>query len=104
MYGLLQFRPDTVYRMNVNYAGSDEVMSQIDTFPGGGDLGRMPPTLVLDADRDVLRASGEALVAELGAAGVDVRHQIVGGTTHGFLDRPRRAAFERAIDALDAFA
>lgn len=38
-------------------------------FPGGHDLSGMPPTLVLDADRDSLRASGERFATELPTVG-----------------------------------
>ena len=78
-------------------AGSPEAMEDPWAFPGGHDLSGMPPTLVLDADRDSLRASGDAFVAELGKAGVDVTNEIVPESAHGFLDRPGTPAFERGI-------
>ncbi|HLT66261.1 MAG TPA: alpha/beta hydrolase fold domain-containing protein [Microbacterium sp.] len=46
------------------------------------------PDLVLDADRDSLRVSGEAFARELAAAGVVMRYVVVPDTSHGFLDRP----------------
>ncbi|WP_400997791.1 alpha/beta hydrolase [Agromyces sp. GXQ0307] len=96
-HSLMQFRPSTVERMNRNYAGSPEAMEDPWAFPGGHDLSGMPPTLVLDADRDSLRASGDAFVAELAKAGVDVTNGIVPESVHGFLDRPGTPAFERGI-------
>ena len=100
VHGVLQFRPDTVHRMNLNYAGSEEALGDTRTFPGGGDVGGLPPTLLLDADRDTLRASGEAFAAELERSGVDVVHRIVAGSTHGFLDRPRSASFREGLDVM----
>ena len=96
-HGLVQFRPDTVEKMNRNYAGSVEAMADPFAFPGGHDLTGMPPTLVLDADRDSLRASGEAFARELAAAGGNVSHEVVPETSHGFLDRPGSAAFADGI-------
>jgi acetyl esterase/lipase len=84
--------------MNRNYAGSPEALRE--AFPGGGELAGLPPTLVLDADRDSLAASGEAFAAELAAAGVEVEHRIVPGTRHGFLNRPERPPFRLGIDAV----
>jgi acetyl esterase len=76
-----------------NYAGRVEAMADPFAFPGGHDLGGMPPTLVLDADRDSLRASGQRFAAELADRGVDVTHHIVPESTHGFLNRPGTPAF-----------
>ena len=97
-HGLMQFRPGTVEKMNRNYAGRVEAMVDPFAFPGGHDLTGMPPTLVLDADRDLLRASGEAFAHELAAVGVDVSHQLVPDSSHGFLDRPRTAGFAGGIE------
>lgn len=96
-HGLVQFRPSTVERMNRNYAGRIEAMADPFAFPGGHDLRGMPPTLVLDADRDSLRASGERFATELADGGVDVRHDIVPESTHGFFNRPGEAAFDDGI-------
>jgi acetyl esterase/lipase len=97
IHGLMQFRPETVERMNRNYAGCPEAMDDPHAFPGGHDLSGLPPTLCIDADRDSLRASGEQFARELGLAGVDVSHCVVEGSTHGFLDRPQAAAFDEGI-------
>ncbi|WP_286132938.1 alpha/beta hydrolase fold domain-containing protein [Arthrobacter sp. OY3WO11] len=96
-HGIFQFRPSTVRRMNLNYAGSKEAMSHPHAFPGGHDLKGFPQTLVLDADRDTLRASGEALATELAAAGVNATYQVIAESTHGFLDRPHTASFRLGI-------
>lgn len=96
-HGLAQFRPATVERMNRNYAGRIEAMADPFAFPGGHDLAGMPRTLLLDADRDSLRASGEHLARELQADGVDATHHVVAGSTHGFLNRPAEPAFDEGI-------
>lgn len=96
-HGLIQFRSATVRRMNHNYAGTAEALASPFAFPGGHPVADMPPTLILDADRDSLRASGEAYAAELAGAGTDVTHHVVPGSTHGFLDRPHTAAFTDGI-------
>ncbi|MFF8450002.1 alpha/beta hydrolase [Streptomyces leeuwenhoekii] len=92
-HGLVQFRPDTVRRMNHNYAGSAEAMALPFAFPGGHRLPPMPPTLMVDADRDTLRASGEAFARELADSGTRVDRHVVRGSTHGFLDRPHGPHF-----------
>ena len=76
------------------YTGSREAMAEPFAFPGGHDLTGMPAALVLDADRDTLRASGEAFAAELGSAGTKVDYEVVPNSIHGFLNRPRHPSFE----------
>ncbi|MFE1396993.1 alpha/beta hydrolase fold domain-containing protein [Nocardiopsis dassonvillei] len=101
-HGLAQFRPTTVRRMNHNYAGSAEAMDDPFAFPGGHDLRGLPDTLVIDADRDTLRASGEAFAAELAAAGVTVDHHVVAESRHGFLDRPGTPYFTEGVALIAA--
>jgi xylan 1,4-beta-xylosidase len=100
-----QFRTSTVRRMNRNYAGSTAAMQDPRAFPGGHDLTGLPDTLMLDADRDSLRASGGAFADELQAAGVPLTYEVIPETTHGFLNRPDTAGFaagaQRIIDWLD---
>jgi xylan 1,4-beta-xylosidase len=96
----LQIQAATVDRMNRNYAGSPEAMADPHAFPGGRGVHDFPPTLVLDADRDSLRASGEAFAAELDAARVAVEHRVVPDSRHGFFERPKRRHFRVGIDIL----
>lgn len=49
-------------------------------------LDRLPPTLVVTAEHDLLRAEGERFAARLDAAGVAVHHHRVPGRDHYFLD------------------
>jgi xylan 1,4-beta-xylosidase len=92
-HSLTQFRPSTVRRMNHNYAGSSAAMRDARAFPGGHDLKNLPDTLMIDADRDSLRASGEAFAAELRSAGVPLQYDVVPETRHGFLNRPGTPGF-----------
>lgn len=80
-------------RMNVNYGGSLESLDDPLVFPGGGDLHGLPPTLVLNADHDRLRVSGDRLSSELDTAGVETVTAVVDGSRHGFLDKPGSDAF-----------
>ena len=95
-HGLLQYRPGMIKLMSRNYVGRSAITDPF-AFPGGHDLHRMPPTLVLDADRDSLRASGERFAAELAAAGSQVGYQVVPDARHGFLNRPTTAPFADGI-------
>lgn len=92
-HGLLQFQPQTVRRMNLNYAGSATALAAPHAFPGGHGLSALPPALLLDADRDSLRASGGLFAQELRAAGVPVRYEVIAESRHGFLNRPRQPYF-----------
>lgn len=90
--GRWAFNPAMLRRMNLNYVGDPEMLGPGLAFPGGSDLTGLPPTLIMDADNDRLRASGTAFAAELRAAGVEVRETTV-RALHGFLAVPRSAAF-----------
>jgi acetyl esterase/lipase len=83
--------------MNLNYAGSRSVLGDRLAFPGGHALDGFPRTLVVNADRDNMRASGDLFACELLGAGVDVRHHVLPGTRHAFLNRPRLAEYAHAV-------
>lgn len=60
--------------------GADELAS-----PGlAHDLSGLPPTLVLTAERDLLRADGDRFAARLRAAGVDTEHVVYPDCGHAF--------------------
>ena len=52
------------------------------------DVTGFPPTVILTAEYDALRASGEAFAAQLALAGTDVMLHQSRGLLHGFLDQP----------------
>ena len=79
--------------MNRNYAGRPEALADATAFPGGHDLSGFPPSLLVDADRDSLRASGGAFAAELHSFNVPVDYEIVAEAPHGFLNRPGSGYF-----------
>lgn len=82
------FRPEAVARMNLNHVGDPALLADPYAFPGGHDVSGLPPTLILNSDRDSLRSSGEAYADELRAAGVDITCLFEVDTTHGHLNRP----------------
>jgi acetyl esterase len=83
--------------MNRNYSGSRSALADRLAFPGGHSLSGFPRTLVVNADRDNMRASGDLFAAELADAGVDVRHRVLPGTRHAFMNRPRLAEYAQAV-------
>jgi acetyl esterase len=82
--------------MNRNYVGSRRGLSDRSAFPGGHDVGAFPRALVINAEHDNMRASGDLFAAELGAAGVEVAHHVLPGTRHAFLNRPALTEFSTA--------
>lgn len=83
--------------MNRNYAGSAAARDERLAFPGGHTLTGFPRTLVVTAERDNMRASGDLFAAELAEAGVDVQHHVLPGTRHAFLNRPGLAEFAHTV-------
>lgn len=89
--------------MNRNYAGTEAALAEPWAFPGGHGLAGFPDTLMLDAERDLIRPSGDAFAAELTAAGVPLDREIVSGAHHGFLNRPQLPEFSAALDRIAAW-
>ena len=56
----------------------------------------LPPTIIINADVDDLRASGEQFAEQLRAAGVPVTLALQPGTLHGYLNRPEESDQARA--------
>jgi acetyl esterase/lipase len=70
-------------------------------MPGLAVLEGLCPALVLNAEYDDLRASGEAFTGQLALAGVDVRQVMAPGMLHGFLNtRPDIEPVGRALDLM----
>jgi acetyl esterase/lipase len=85
-----------------NYLGGPASSADGYAFPANAVLGGLCPTLVVNAEYDRLRASGEAFTAALAVAGVDVRQVLVRGLLHGFLNLP--AEVEPVSHCLDLMA
>ena len=96
--------PSTIALMNLNYAGSRAAMREPFAFPGGHPLGTFAPTLMIDADHDVMRASGSAFADELAAAGIRTEYHVMRGTDHAFLNRPRDPGFGPGISLIAEWA
>ncbi|UOQ59142.1 alpha/beta hydrolase [Leucobacter rhizosphaerae] len=63
----------------------------------------LPPTVIVNADADDLRASGEEFAEQLAIAGVRAVEYTQSGTVHGYLNRPDESAQAR-VDAADTIA
>ena len=80
----LRFTEEGTGFMNANYLGGRPADGY--SFPTHADLAGLAPTLVVTAEYDDLRASGEPFAEQLRAAGVDVRLVQADGMLHGFLN------------------
>jgi acetyl esterase/lipase len=89
---------------NLNYAGSKLALAERFAFPGGHDLRGFPPTIMIDADRDAMRASSERFATELIAAGGEVERHVLPAARHAFLNRPQLPEFAVAIGRIAAWA
>ena len=65
----------------------------------------LPPTVIVNADADDLRASGEEFAEQLAASGVAVVEGVQPGTVHGYLNRPEESEQARrdATATIDRF-
>jgi len=83
---VLRFLPGDTDSFDANHLGGP--LSKADGYAFGAlaVLEGLCPTLVLNAEYDDLRSSGEAFTAALALAGVDVRQVLVPGVLHGFLN------------------
>ncbi|MBL3688158.1 alpha/beta hydrolase [Leucobacter zeae] len=68
-------------------------------------LALLPPTVIVNADADDLRASGEQFAEQLRGAGVAVSESVQPGTVHGYLNRPEESsrALADATATVDRF-
>lgn len=94
----------TMGLVNLNYAGTRAAMRQPDAFPGGHPVAGFPPTLLIDADHDIMRASGRQFARELAAADVPVHYRVMDGANHAFLNRPDDPAWVDAVTLIDRWA
>jgi acetyl esterase len=97
------FPPEITLAMNLNYVGDEAQLANPYAFPGGHDLQGLPPTFILNSDRDRLRSSGEAYASELATAGVDVLVLREEGTRHGHLNEPDNPTATVSIERMSAW-
>ena len=85
------------------FVGTKDHQHVDEAFPQAERLAGFLPTMVVIAERDPLRPSGEAFVADLRRAGAEVQLRLQPGARHGYLNRPDTEAFTETIDSLDAW-
>lgn len=93
--------PAEMPRLVASYAG--DAAGEAYAFPGGHDAAGLPRTLIVNADLDTLRPSGEAYAAELARAGGDVRVLTEIDSRHGYLNEPQDPAAALTIDRMVAW-
>jgi acetyl esterase/lipase len=67
-------------------------------FAGEHDPAGLPPTLIINAEVDSLRASGEAFGSSLRHARIATDVMTEPGSEHGYLNEPSDPASARTID------
>lgn len=83
--------------VNLNYVGDPDLLTEPYAFPSYGTHEGLPPTLIINADHDDLRSSGEAYGAQLVTAGVDTVVIREVGVYHGHLNAPETAGAQRTV-------
>jgi len=96
-------KPTGGSRLNLNYVGDENLLSHPYAFPANGVLTGLPPTLVITADLDDLRPSGEAYAAALALAGVDVMSIREVGVTHGHLNETSSPGARLTVERMIAW-
>jgi len=81
-------------------AGSVASLSDPHAFAGLSDPSAFPPTLILNSERDFLRASGELFAKQLLDAGAPVDCVTEAGATHGHLNEPDNPAGVRSLSRI----
>ena len=101
--GTFRFTPELCRELNLGYVGQPELLQHPYAFPTHGDLEGMPPTLVVNAQIDDLRPSGEHFAGQLARAGVDVAVCCEPGTWHGYLNDFSQPAAGRTVSRIAAW-
>lgn len=83
--------------VNLNHVGSEAGMADPIAFPAAAVLEGLPPTFIINAELDGLRASAEAFAGELADAGVPVRCELEPGAVHGQLNEPFLDVGQRSL-------
>ena len=91
------FTPAAIRAITSNYAGPTPTPY---AFPALCRLAGLPPALLLNAERDTIRASGEDFALRLEAAGVSTTVVCEPDVTHGHLEYPGDAGALATIDRM----
>lgn len=91
--------PEVVRSINDSYLGGASP-EEAYAFPGGHAMQGMPRTLIVNAERDRLRSSGEAFAADLALGGVDVAIFKERGALHGYLNERGDPAAEHTLSLI----
>jgi acetyl esterase len=83
--------PEERAKLAVDYVGPDREPDGY-AMPARAELAGLCPTLLINAEYDLLRASGEAFAAALAESGVDVVTVTIASMLHGFLSLPASLA------------
>ena len=94
-----RFRADRIAEMYDFYLGADTVGLRVAGELPAEQLGLLPPTIIVNADADELRASGEEFAEQLRSANVRVSESIEPDTVHGYLNRPEESPAARRQSA-----
>lgn len=67
-------------------------------------LAQLPPTLLINADHDILRDQGKEMFDKMKMAGAKVQREVLSGTTHLFITVPGQpTAFRRSVESATNF-
>lgn len=100
---VMAFAPEALDPMVENYLGRPLAEAPAYAMPGHGDLAGLPATLVINAEYDGLRASGEAATEALLAAGVETRQLLAHDVAHGHLSAPHLAQTQESFGDIAAW-
>jgi acetyl esterase/lipase len=95
-----RFTPGFMRVINDNYVGDSDPLAIPVAFPADGAVEGMPPVLLINAEADDLRPSGEAFAEQLKAAGVPVSLSFEPGTAHGYLNEPGHSGALETLNAM----
>lgn len=92
--------PEIARSLSDNYLGDNTLRSDPYAVPSNGDLAALPPTYILNAEIDSLRASGEAYAAGLAVAGVESRVEYEPDARHGHMNDPTNVQARESLSRI----
>lgn len=93
----VRFEDDAILELNRNFI---EDLTHPHAFPGEGPVDGFPPVYVINAERDVLRSSGELFVEQLRAAGIPITTETEPRALHGYLNEPGDPSALHTLDGI----